>query len=192
MGEDEFLDPPPAHGRWLHRMVWVAAVALVLNLIFAGWVVLRPEVYNPLGDYPVQVVGLPHESVPLNGSATVVYPTLRVVGDAWPDVPVDAVKCANEQTNVKGQTSWREVVPPGFIAQASAGYSERTVGCTKFHYQDRVPDDVRARVVEQVRGGTNVTLWQIGGEEIPLDDAGRPGASRVWESENFAIEWSES
>lgn len=36
--------------------------------------------------------------------------------------------------------------------------------------------------------GRRVSVWQIQGEEVPVDSDGRKGVGRLWQSENFAIE----
>ena len=179
------------------RRVTVAlAAALTLNAVVFGWVLLRPDPFVPLYGYTEQQVELDAKLLPAEvigvgiGDTDVVYPTYVVSDpDRWPDLPVTGTKCATEPVTVTGRYWWREAQPPGFSSAATEGQASGTAGCSTFRFANRVPDDVRARVIDQAGDGTRFTVWQVQGEETPRGMDGRVGEQVQWTSEAFVIEY---
>lgn len=188
---------------WRNGKRWkiLGLVALVsLTLSWGGFAVFwwnyTRNQYAPLGEYPIQDVKLPDQSIPtgltVNDVGHLTVPVLRYVpGQPLPDIEVDAIKCSSVQTEVYGYANMKELVPPGFSATVSdRSQATRPAGCTSYSYQNPVPQEVIDRVIEQHDQGRNVTLWQFQGEETPITPSGETGTTKFWQSENLAIIYS--
>jgi hypothetical protein len=167
---------------------FLLAIAILFNIWFATLIIR--DSWDPLSTYPVQTVTNPQTiRIDVDGRTTT-YPTIRVSGDidvAWPTVNIDATKCANEEVNIKGQSSWKQVEPPGFISQEVLGFTKRNLGCQLFHYRNDFPPEVKGRIEKLANEGVTKTIWQITGEEIPVRDDGKTGRSRIYQSQNFMV-----
>ena len=179
------------------RRVTVAlAAALTLNAVVFGWVLLRPDPFVPLYGYTEQQVELEARVLPAEvlgvgiGDTDVLYPTYVVRHrDVWPDLPVTGAKCSTVPVTVSGRYWWREAQPPGFSSQATTSQAQRAAGCSTFRFANRVPDDVRSRVIDQAEDGPRFTVWQVQGEETPRSMEGRTGEQVQWSTEAFVIEY---
>lgn len=132
-----------------------------------------PAPWNPLGDYPIQVVG---PLVPrVGGVATI------TVNDR---VPIIGTKCnnADHKVDVRGMYEWKRVDPLGVAVPGAASGGVRLPGCTTFSFLNPIPDAIVADVL--ARGPS---IWQITGIETPLDKDGGEGVPRTYQSENFRI-----
>jgi hypothetical protein len=141
-----------------------------------GYIVGTPDVWDPLGEYPVQTVESRLDGV--EGPAVVAGGELTVKG----------VKCADEAVKVEGAVAWSTVDPPGTLIELpSRGIARRDVGCTSFTFRNKMPAGVLDRVRELAASGQTISVWRISGEDVPSDDEGRKGSPRLWTTDNFKI-----
>lgn len=164
-------------------------IALIINVVLMYKVITHNE-WDPLGSYPIQVVTNKPETVTNDDGVVVSNPTIHVPTDVnaiWPTVNIDSTKCADEEVKVRGQSFWRQVEPPGFSFENSGGIALRSLGCQSFHYKNDFPPEIRNRIANLARTGINTTIWQIGGEEIPVNDDGETGGHRLYQSQNFTV-----
>lgn len=166
---------PTAHevGRRARLSVWALACATVALLTLAAvvvWAELRqPDLWDPLGDYPVQVVVDRDHSISLDGL-----------------VEVEATKCARERVEVRGVLSWQATDPPGANIETGSGTSVREEGCESFRFANPIPFEVREAISAQHAAGLEAPVWRITGTETPVD-GDREGVPRVWVTENFEV-----
>lgn len=187
--------PTERHSRRIVRvLLWGVAAALVFNLAFIAWTVLRPAPWAPLLPQQPQDVVLPDEALagpPVTGtsSAAAVGPVLHITSDArWPDVPIAARKCSTETVQVVGSLYWQSVEPPGTSSTPRDGQALRLEGCTDSTYANPVPDEVKDRVRQMATEGRTRTVWKVAGIEVPIRP-GERGVEQPWSTENFVISW---
>jgi hypothetical protein len=153
--------------------VWALGCATVALLSLAAvvmWAELRvPDRWDPLGDYPVQVVTDGDHSIRVDGL-----------------VEVEAVKCAREQVQVRGVLSWQAMDPPGSVIEVGSGTSVREDGCETFRFANPIPTEVRDVIRQQHAAGIAAPVWRITGTETPFGDT-REGVPRTWVTENFEV-----
>ena len=166
----------PSDVRW--AVVGVVALALVAGLAggYGLWTALRPDRYDPLGEYPIQTV----ES--------------RVEGVAGPavgvgeDLVVSGTKCndADHPVTVRGNVEWVLTVPPGTTVSLPRGAGVRAPGCQVFTFSNPMPLEVVERSFELFQSTDQNPVWRISGIETPYNHA-QTGAPRVFTSENFTV-----
>ena len=134
--------------------------------------------YDPLGEYPVQVV---EADEILRDGTKAVFITGPVV--------VEGTKCndTNEEVEVEGVISWQAVDPPGNIIETGTGRGVRISGCTTQVFQNAIPDAVYDILIRQYERGITAPVWRLTGTDWPIDEHGHRGESRRYKTENFAI-----
>lgn len=135
----------------------VALVSLVVSL----WVVSQDDLYDPLGEYPVQSVD------------EVTATTITTTG----------TKCnaSHQDVEIVGTFNWFRVIPPGFGTEPVNGARTAIPGCETNTFTNTIPESVLA--VNQPND-----VWFLTGTEYPIDPAtGERGAPRTWQTENFSI-----
>ena len=164
-------------------------IALIINVVLMYKVITHSE-WDPLGAYPIQLITNQQETTKNDDGIIVTNPTIHIPSDVnaiWPTVNIEATKCADEEVKVKGQSFWRQVEPPGFSYENPGGIATRSLGCQSFHYKNDFPPEIRNRIANLANNGTNITIWQIGGEETPVNDEGGTGGPRLYQSQNFTV-----
>lgn len=152
---------------WALASLTVALLALAAAVLYAE--LREPARWNPLGDYPVQVVTDQDHSIRLDGL-----------------VEVEATKCARERVEVSGVLSWQAMDPPGANIETGSGTSVREEGCESFRFADPIPIEVREVIRAQHASGIEAPVWRITGTETPVD-GDREGVPRIWVTENFEV-----
>lgn len=174
-------------------LVTALLVSAVWAAVAGGYVLTRPQPFDPFGEYPVQDVNEPAETVSVTNTAgtltDAVLPAVHVSENRWPLVDVSGRKCLNHDADVfvDGAVWWRNVEPPGFNSMASSGTRDATPGCVDFQFDNTIPADVRERVRNLAAEGITVSIWQIQGYETPSDG----GVKQSWSTQNFALIWEE-
>ena len=139
----------------------VAAVALAA-LVVVGYAYLTvDELWNPLGEYPVQEV--------------------TEITDAA--VFTHGIKCndSDEPVNVAGSFGWQRLSPSGFAITLGEGRGVRIPGCEEFSFTNDIPDEVR-------EADAPGTLWAVVGTETPIAADGTEGVPRRWATVAFELE----
>lgn len=161
----------------LTAAIAIGALSVVLSVV--AMVKADHDDYDPLGDYPEQIV---NSRVPgVEGPAVSAGDALSVTGK----------KCSNATTTVtvSGYHSWVSVEPPGIIVEAGrASGVPRDPGCSTSTFTNPMPKGVRERIAELAKAGTATSVWKLAGEECPIPPAGEGVAvCRGWSSEDFTI-----
>lgn len=150
--------------RWLAYLseitaMTACAVAAVLGL--ALWDSTHQNLYDPLGEFPLQ---------------TVTDITVEVV-------TVEGTKCNDSDLPVAvyGELGWQRMDPLGFSSQIRSGSNTRQPGCITSVFVNDIPEEV----LEVNEDGDS---WRIFGTEWPIDpNTGERGKERVWATQNFEI-----
>lgn len=161
-------------GAWTVGVLAVGLFVLAAAIVFAE--LRTPEVWDPLGDYPLQhvlsdVPGIPGPAARLDGT-----------------VDVEAVKCGADEgvTNVSTELVWKSVDPPGAAWPRGGSVAERAPGCEAQVFSNQVPPEVRELVLAQIDAGYRRPTWIITGTETPVRGA-ETGVPRRWRTENFVL-----
>lgn len=170
----ESIEHKPKRRRFLFLLGAAFAIQLAAMVVIA-WLALHvaePDVWDPLGDYPVQQAD--DEVVISDERQSIV----RTFGR----------KCADEEVPVVGSMSWQSLEPRGstvvVIAPEAGGKSTRRQGCQDFDFANPVPAEV-VRLTRVVGGGEMV--WQINGLEVPTAVDGRQGVPRAWSTTPIVV-----
>lgn len=182
-----------ANGRWE-----ILITAVVCCVVFAIGVTIyahsQPGPFDPL-QYPSapQTVLGETEQVTVGGAMSSVV-VLRYNGRDPVEFRVTASKCNNSSEAVRKRSHryYSSVSPRGSDIVDVDSFTLMIPGCTTRTIADPfvnvVPKTVLDRAVELSRsGGGNVTLWQLKGEEVPLDGNGNSGVSAFWQTDTFGI-----
>lgn len=154
----------------------------VLSFLVLGYGIFsdihQESEYDPLGDYPVQMVTA---EVILDDGTKAVY--------LDEPVEVEGIKC-NDSINivtVEGSLTWQAVEPRGVLISTGEGTSEKEPGCTTTIFQNQIPTSVHSAITAQHLRGIDQPLWRIVGIEYPIDEDGARGEPRRFETENFVV-----
>lgn len=164
-------------GRRLVIATAVATAAVLVLMLSAAYVALRPAPYDPLGDYPVQVVNSTVDGVA--GPAVLVGHPVSITG----------IKCNDTARTVtlRGHYEWRSVSPAGTTVSTPFANGSLPPGCTTRTFENPMPPSVVARSRE-VFARTGVQMvWQITGINIPYTVDGQAGEPRLYQSANFTV-----
>jgi len=154
---------------------------IIIVALFLTWEInLSDEfdTYDPLGEYPVQIVTA--EEILDNGTKAVFLEG---------DIEVEGTKCndSSKDVQVVGFITWHAVDPPGTIVDTGVGRNEMEPGCTTTVFQNQIPVEVRIAIQAQHDNGIHEPVWHIQGTEWPLDEDGERGEPRRYETENFIV-----
>lgn len=152
------------------KIAYPVIAVLVALLAWLAWLVVTDDdLWNPLGEYPIQIVA-------------------ELEQELGGDVEVTGIKCNNtdEPVTVRGSLSWRSVDPAGTTVLVGEGVADRQPGCVATTFVNPQPDEVQARTVELCDTGLESVAWQIVGIETPTRETG-DGVPRSYQSENITI-----
>jgi hypothetical protein len=147
----------------LRVIMIVVTITAIVSVAFTALTVIHafePEPWDPLGDYPLQVV-------------------LEVNDD---HVITEGIKCnaSREDVQVRGEFGWQRVDPSGFAFPIGQGTGVRTPGCERFTFQNNIPDEVRNADLPGAQ-------WRIVGTETPFRAEGADGVPHTWQTETFEL-----
>lgn len=167
------------------RRFYRTAVAIILVIallaIGAGWK-LKSKDYNPLGNYPIQIVAnkLPGHPEPAMN-----------IGDT---VNVTATKCVKSKSPVRilSSSSWILVKPTkngdGMTIPKSRGNSRlATSGCTTTAFNNAMNQELLDKVNQLAKEGVHESTWYLAGVDVPISSQGKNGNLRIWQTQNFTI-----
>ena len=159
-------------------------VAALVGAALIAWlavIITRPDVFDPLGDYPTQQIV--NELAP-GASSVVLAPGQQA--------RVRGTKCnnASEPVKVRGSYGWVSVDPGGtYVPVATGNENIRVPGCTTQTFLNDMPDGVTDAVRRFAARGITRSVWRITGTEVPQDPkTGAQGEARIWVTENFTID----
>lgn len=165
---------------------------MMLGAFFTGAKVFESQIWDPLGNYPIQEVIAPRDDiVPSPGGENfeegVSLPVLY-----WDEeIEVHATKCVKPEEGIiqiEGDFAWTSDEPPGRNIEAGGGVGPRGPGCVNYNYRNPLPDEVMAELLKLKEQGLEYSDWHIGGVETPIDkESGREGAPRSWITITFRI-----
>lgn len=153
-------------------------VAMTLLLALLGHTLLGLLKWDPLGEYPLQIVT--NKQRVLDG---VSYPTI----DVSDTLIITGIKCANGRIKVEGTVSWVTDEPPGSELQVGTNTGTRGPGCVNQTYRVSVPDEVVERIDTFASEGIDSSIWHLTGTETPVKPDGTEGEPRTWITTSFRI-----
>lgn len=157
-------------------IVITVAITLLLVLILQSFFYIFK--WDPLGEYPLQVVMNKQEI--LNGTS---YPTIGIDDT----LVVAGIKCATGRIKVEGTVTWVTDEPPGSEIETGTNTGTRGPGCVNQTYRVSVPNEI----VEQVKifksEGVEESIWHLTGTETPVKSDGTTGEPRTWITTSFRI-----
>jgi len=140
---------------------------VVLNLVLAAVLLrhvatLNEQEYDPFGEFPLQMA-----------------PTQVVVGET---VPVEVVKCYNEDVQIVGTVSWRSLEPADAVFPVGTGVNDALEGCNEFSYVNPWPPSAVSQANAWLASGEDV-IFRIEGIETPAIG----GVSKLWTTTAFEV-----
>jgi len=174
-----FASPEMRRRRILSRLgIIIITVAMTLTLAGLAFLVADSLRWDPLGEYPLQVV-MNNQEI-LDGTS---YPTISLDDT----LVVTGIKCASGRVKVEGTVTWVTDEPPGSEIETGTNSGTRGPGCVNQTYRVSVPDEI----VEQVKifksEGVEGSIWHLTGTETPVKSDGSQGESRTWITTSFRI-----
>lgn len=164
-----------------YRMIGYAlavSAGVLVGVVGFAWLHQPPAVYDPLGEYPTQIVTSRVEGVS--------SPAARLGGT----VDVTGTKCNNSDEPVQVNTTqvWTLSVPAGTqIERPTDGTSTRIPGCTTSEFQNVIPAAVVERTEQLLFQGIR-PVWRITGCDTPIHPyTGEDGERRCYETQNFTL-----
>ena len=176
----EVLASPEIKRRKAIGRFGIIVITIAITLLLAGLAqsLLHVFQWDPLGEYPLQIVMNKQEIV--DGTS---YPTIGLDDT----LIVNGIKCADGRIKVKGIVTWVTDEPPGSEAAGGTNTGIRGPGCVNQTYRVSVPDEI----VEQVKifesEGIKSSIWHLTGTETPVKADGSEGESRTWITTSFRI-----
>ena len=176
----EVLSSPEIRRRRIISRFGIIIITIATTLILAGLASLIVDSlrWDPLGEYPLQVVMNKQEI--LNGTS---YPTIGLEDT----LVVTGIKCASGRIKVEGTVTWVSDEPPGSEIETGKNTGTRGPGCVNQTYRVSVPDEI----VEQVKifksEGVEGSIWHLTGTETPVKSDGSKGEPRTWITTSFRI-----
>lgn len=178
----------------LDRGSIILLLGVIVGLGLFGFQRLQPKPYDPLGDYPEQVVGQdgsvpPKQLLPLEQYGIQYLPTLHLkTGNEA--LPVHGKKCTDSDVpvQVSGEVTWVSTEPPGSSVPANKGTATRVAGCQTFDFNNPIPVPVIERLKQLHDQGISVTKWRLTGKETPIDpDGNQFVVTKTFTSNEFVI-----
>ena len=176
----EVLASPEIRRRRILSRLGIIIITVAMTLTLAGLasIVAGSLRWDPLGEYPLQVVMNKQEI--LNGTS---YPTIGLDDT----LVVTGIKCASGRVKVEGTVTWVTDEPPGSEIETGTNTGTRGPGCVNQTYRVSVPDEI----VEQVKifksEGVEGSIWHLTGTETPVKSDGSKGEPRTWITTSFRI-----
>lgn len=201
--------------RWVRGVFGVLAVLVLLLFLLLGFQGVDAcrdanesrQVFNPLGDYPVQDFVDGYSYVTINGREHLAISLSRPFA-------VRGTKCndSDRPVTVGGILTWEALDPgeaigrngstfrridangDGEITEDDYGIGIRPPGCsTKTFTNQSVPPEIAEIIRAQHHRGIRYPKWRFGGEETPRapGDPDNPlfftGESRTWVAQNVVV-----
>lgn len=194
---DTLCDPrdhvQPLSG-WVRVRNWAAYLVttflVVIGAVYAGHEIVDALRWDPLGEYPQQVVSSPNQEpieVPADADADDPgIPTLY-----WDQkIEVLGRKCVKEsedQVTVEGTLAWVSDRPPGVIVPLEPGGGGRGPACVDYPFANEIEEPVLAKMREMKAEGAGSSVWHITGIETPVRSNGETGVTRTWRTATFRV-----
>ena len=176
----EVLASPEIKRRKAIGRFGIIIITIAITLLLAGLTqsLLRVFKWNPLGEYPLQVVMNNQEIV--DGIS---YPTISLDDT----LVVTGIKCASGRVKVQGTVTWVTDEPPGSEVETGTNTGTRGPGCVNQTYRVSVPDEILEQVKIFESEGIKSSIWHLTGTETPVKADGSEGESRTWITTSFRI-----
>lgn len=173
----------------------IVGIAILMVAFAAGAQWLNAARWDPLGEYPLQLVtaGTPGATPPTHAptsSQPGATGTAIVTIYLDQNVTTVGVKCVNDDegvVTVTGVLSWVSDRPSGHIIEVGRGGGPRGPGCVSSTYTNPIPAEVRADIDKLVARGVGESEWHLTGTETPVKPDGTTGLARTWVSTTFRV-----
>lgn len=176
----EVLASPQIRRRVIVSRIGIIVITVAMTLMLAGLASLIVDSlrWDPLGEYPLQVVMNKQEI--LNGTS---YPTISLDDT----LVVTGIKCASGRVKVEGTVTWVTDEPPGSEIETGTNTGTRGPGCVNQTYRVSVPDEIMEQVKIFKSEGVEGSIWHLTGTETPVKSDGSKGEPRTWITTSFRI-----
>lgn len=181
--------------------IGLVAIAIAIGLIafWGGMQWYNASQWNPLGEYPIQVV------YPVNNIGEKISPDAidtipgsqgvtqtNMVTIYWDQqVGTSGIKCASETESepvkITSVLSWVSDRPPGQIVDSGKGAGLRGPGCISYNFVNPIPDNVLKVMRDMKEDGQMSSEWHLSGTETPEKDDGTTGVQRTWIATTFRV-----
>lgn len=167
-----------------HKYYTTALVVVIIVVLLGVGVIWKSKTqdYDPLGNYPIQVVvnKLPGHSEPaLNINDT---------------IDVFATKCVKSESPVRilSSSSWVLVNPTKngdnvTIPKSNGNSRLASTGCTTTSYNNVMNQEMLDQLNALAKQGMHESTWYLAGVDVPISSAGKNGNIRIWQTQNFTI-----
>jgi hypothetical protein len=174
----------------------VICAAIILVVISGGVLWREAREWNPLGDYPIQIVTTEEviiEPVQNSGRNSQIGLPVIYLDQTANSTGIKCVKPEEGQVTIRGDLSWVSDEPPGkFIKIIENVSSTRGPGCINYEFKNEVPPQVKAEIKKLTAAGINQSTWHLTGHEVPIRDDGTEGEGRTWQTTSFVVLHSEA
>lgn len=185
----ELADTEPPQRSWWARHSTNVATALVTATLVAGiavlaWAIfLRPDIWDPLGEYPPQTISTA-DTDPLDGLPVAYLDEPSVITS-------EGTKCndSDEPVDVAAQSAWTSIEPRGYSVPNSTGNTTRQPGCIPELYSNEINPELKAKTLEilELEPHRDRVVWSLGGQEQPTRPDGTTGARRTWQTDALSL-----
>jgi hypothetical protein len=163
------------------RLLLPVYLGIVIGAVGLGYIInsaIQPTPWNPLGDYPTQVVHNRTREI-LDSPSAYTDQLLFVTGS----------KCnaTKEPVTVTGTSSWVNIEPGGTLIHNLDGVDTRAPGCSTKDYRNEILSAVVEATEYLYATGVKKVVWQIQGTDTPIGTDGRKGVPRSWQTDNFTL-----
>lgn len=175
----------------------IIVIAMILVSFFLGTQLYQLGRWDPLGEFPIQIVQEPEingEFLELETEALVSENFATTPAFYWDqEITNTGVKCVKEEegiVDIRGTLSWVSDEPPGRIIKVGEGSNTRGPGCQQYSFSNPIPDEVREQMEVLKSNGVHASVWHITGTETPfrrVGDETEEGDSRTWKTTTFTV-----
>lgn len=178
----------PLHNIFYVIGLSIIGIAISLLSIFAYRLYQHSRIWDPLGDYPIQIVKSSENSLP-NNEDNIINKSTDVLLYRNKALSVTGIKCvkAPGKVNVRGTIAWVSDSPGGFILGKDFAAGSRGPGCQQRTFINEIPKDVYEEIIRLGKMGISQSVWHLTGTETPIKTNGEKGESRTWVTTSFTI-----
>lgn len=165
----------------------IVVFAIAILAFGAGRWWLEVTKWDPLGDYPVQVVSAVDQAVPVAEVAAAAGIPTFYLDQTIRSEGVKCVKVGEGTVTVMGTLSWVSDEPRGQIIEVSNGGGRRGPSCINYSFENRIPDAVLEEIDRLTEAGIARSTWHLSGAETPVRPSGERGVQRTWITTSFVL-----
>lgn len=170
----------------------IILVAAVLLSFGAGKLWYSSNLWNPLGEYPLQTIqATQYDTTEIKTDLPESFSRAKLPVIYWNQTVKSAgIKCVQPGEGVVKVSELLEWVidePPGSSFTAGKFSGARGPGCITYEFDNPIPPEVRERLEALKAKGQKASVWHLSGQEVPERATGEKGEERNWITTSFVI-----